>query len=649
MLKDFLIQLEKRPPLEHLLFRFRDLFEAGSAHEKVFSAGTFEELTGFLEQGEASFQAMAVQAGVRWSTTTQRVALRNKILKRGFLTPSCLWAYREMRGHQDELFRDYASADMCFMQIILLKETEPERAVPFLVERFVARKNEPEELRSAARLCVLRLLDSAASQELVRSFQSRYPSVELLFQWRPSIPGRHRSLGVEPRGLPVDFSQLVRSVHDLRELSSLTRTVYLVSSFYVPLSDKEWRSLWLTGTDELFFHRLRAAGVVESFNGGSLLSADLPKRNLVRKFLYEKYSLAKESVSKKRAERRKEERERKVRNAELDRQALEIVPDGIICVDGSGLLYYVNPAAEELLTRYKELRERIFGGASLEVALKEYSRERVMSRIRDTVREDDHAAEVFGDRISIAADGRRFELNLGRQVILIRDTTDQHLIDEEVGKLYRHELKAALDVMGAGIAGVKELTAEGKTDEALEMLDQVEKKRSDLFAMLEDRIDFIRLHSDLFQIRPSTVNLNLVVDTCMENYREAASAREIEIRSNHLHSSAVMVRGEERYLVRLLDNIIRNALKFSCKGSKIEVKVGSAGFEAFVAVQDAGPGIPPENLGRIFQLGFTTGGSGRGLYLARRIAEAHQGRIDVKSRAGQGACFTVMLPLVTEG
>jgi len=166
--------------------------------------------------------------------------------------------------------------------------------------------------------------------------------------------------------------------------------------------------------------------------------------------------------------------------------------------------------------------------------------------------------------------------------------------------------------------------------------------------MLEDRIDFIRLHSDLFQIRPSTVNLNMIVDTCMENYREAASAKEVEIRSNHLQTQGVMVRGEERYLVRLLDNIIRNALKFSCSGSKIDVKVGTAGFDAFVAVQDTGPGIPAENLGRIFQLGFTTGGSGRGLYLARRIAEAHHGRIDVKSRPGNGACFTVKLPLVPE-
>ena len=68
-----------------------------------------------------------------------------------------------------------------------------------------------------------------------------------------------------------------------------------------------------------------------------------------------------------------------------------------------------------------------------------------------------------------------------------------------------------------------------------------------------------------------------------------------------------------------------------------------------MSVQDQGPGIPLENMGKIFRLGFTTGGSGRGLYLAKRIASAHKGRIDVKSKPGQGACFTFLVPLITEG
>jgi signal transduction histidine kinase len=648
MLKKFIMQLERRTPVENLLSRFRQLFEPDHPHHPQFTDKTFSSLLDFLNKGEASYQNVAVQAAVRWAASSQRVMLRNAIQQRGFLTPSCLWAYRQARGNTEELFRDYPSPEMGFVQVLLLKETDPALSVPFLIERFLTRRDVSEELRAASRLCILRLLDSVVSPDLVRSLQSAYPGVPILNQWRPAIPGRWLDTNRGPNPGYIDFHQLVRSVHDLKELSSLTRTVYLLSSFYVPLTDKEWRSLWLSQTDQAFFDRLRLATVVDASNGGFMLSTDPSKQAVVKKFLYESYSLAKESVCRRRAERLREDHERKVRNSELDRQALEMVPDGIICVDRTGLLYYMNRAAESMLNENRMLREGLFGEGSLEDALRSYSREAVLSRIRASIKGDEHRGEIFGDRALIGSDGKQFEVELGQQVILLRDVTDRQLIDNEIGKLYRHELKAALDVMGVGLGTVKQLISQGRTDEGMEFLDQVEAKRVELFSMLEERIDFIRLHSDSFHIHPSTVNLNLVVDKCVTNYRDAAASMGVTVNSDHLHVSAIQVMGEERFLVRALDNILRNAVKFSPKGKEIEVSIGAANFEAFVRVKDTGPGIPPENLGKIFKLGFTTGGTGRGLYLARRIASAHGGRIDVKSRPGSGSTFTFWLPLLRE-
>jgi hypothetical protein len=251
MLKKFLMQLEKRTPVESLLSRFKGLFEPNPSHHPHFTDEAFSFLLEFLEKGEASYQNVAVQTAVRWAASSQRVMLRNTVLQRGFLTPSCLWAYRQARGNTDELFRDYPSPEMGFLQILLLKETDPALSVPFLIERFLTRRDVPEELRATSRLCILRLLDSVVSPDLVRSLQSSYPGVQILNQWRPAIPGRSLDANRGPNPGYIDFHQLVRSVHDMKELSSLTRTVYLVSSFYVPLSDKEWRSLWLSQTDQL--------------------------------------------------------------------------------------------------------------------------------------------------------------------------------------------------------------------------------------------------------------------------------------------------------------------------------------------------------------------------------------------------------------
>lgn len=643
------MQLEKRVPADTLMLRFKDLFENNAGDRPVFSEQGFRALRDFLTGGDRSFQGLAVQAGAKWSNSSQKVTLRNVIQERGVMTASCLWAYRLMRGHHEILFQQFDSVETAFMQILLLKEVDPAEGIPFLIDQFVTGRDLPEELRSASILCLLRLLDSSSNPDLVRSLQSRYPRVEALFQWRPGIPGRYLDLNDRPKGVSIDFRQLVGSVHGMKDLSSLTRVVYLFSLFYIPLSEKEWRSLLLTRTDQLFFQRLKSAGIVESTEGGFALSSDAAKRAMVRKFLYEKYSLARETVSRNRAVRRRETRERQVRTRQLDRQALEIVSDGIICVESEGRLYYMNAAAERMLGESRGLKERLFGAGSLEDALCGYSRAGVLSRVTATAPENGDAAEVFGDRVVISSAGKRFEVELGAQVILLRDVTDQHLIDEEIGKLYRHEMKAALDVMGAGLASVKEeLAGAGGIEEGIRSLDQVERKRVELFSMLEERIDFIRLHSDSFRIRPVEVNLNLVADRCVGNYRETTMGKGVEIDSNHLDVSAVMVLGEESFLVRALDNIIRNGVKFSEKGSKIKVVVGCEGSDGFVRVEDTGPGIPEENLGMIFELGFTTGGTGRGLYLARRIAAAHNGRIGVKSELGRGSRFTLRLPIVTE-
>ena len=231
MLLDFLKQLEKRPAIQPLLERFRPLFAETKPKGVVFSEKGFSQLMAFLEKGEPSFQSVAVQAGAHWSSSSQKVVLRNAILKRGFRTPSCLWAYRQMRGNPEQIMQECASPEMGLMQIMLLKEVEPAAAIPFLIERYVSRNDGQEELRNAARLCVLRLLDSRGTPDLIRSLQSRYPGVDFLSRWHPSIPGRKVLPNVPNRHEAVDFHDLVRIVRDVKELSSFTRTLYLVSLF----------------------------------------------------------------------------------------------------------------------------------------------------------------------------------------------------------------------------------------------------------------------------------------------------------------------------------------------------------------------------------------------------------------------------------
>lgn len=106
------------------------------------------------------------------------------------------------------------------------------------------------------------------------------------------------------------------------------------------------------------------------------------------------------------------------------------------------------------------------------------------------------------------------------------------------------------------------------------------------------------------------------------------------------------VRADPRHLEHVLLNVLLNACQATDDRGRVTVSTSRNGSTVEIAVEDDGPGIPPEDAERIFQPFYTTKskGSGLGLALVRRIVEAHGGVVDVSSRPGEGARFVLTLP-----
>ncbi len=129
----------------------------------------------------------------------------------------------------------------------------------------------------------------------------------------------------------------------------------------------------------------------------------------------------------------------------------------------------------------------------------------------------------------------------------------------------------------------------------------------------------------------------------------ALDARRAGVRlSSEIVDDAVVCCDAPR-IVQVLSNVIGNALKFTPPGGAVAVAVRASGGLACFTIADTGPGIPPDDLQRIFERSYRAGaqekpGHGLGLWIARRIALAHGGRIWAESAPGAGAAFFLTLP-----
>jgi signal transduction histidine kinase len=140
-----------------------------------------------------------------------------------------------------------------------------------------------------------------------------------------------------------------------------------------------------------------------------------------------------------------------------------------------------------------------------------------------------------------------------------------------------------------------------------------------------------------------------LMKSAVEMFRPIAEAKSIDLSSRPPPSGA-LVSCERHLILRVLANLIGNAIKFSPRGGAIEVTADCGPDWVRIAVRDEGPGIAAEHRAHVFdrywqQKGGDRRGSGLGLYIAKGIAEAHGGRIWIDGGAGSGTTVSFTLPL----
>lgn len=189
------------------------------------------------------------------------------------------------------------------------------------------------------------------------------------------------------------------------------------------------------------------------------------------------------------------------------------------------------------------------------------------------------------------------------------------------------------------------------TTALLRTVERDERQIRSMVRLLDDMLDVSRLRTGRLAMSPAPFDLAESTRAVVEAIQEQARGAGVQIALDAPPS--LPVEGDEFRIEQVLTNLLTNALRYG-QGKPVAVTAGQRGGEAFVAVKDQGMGIAPEDQERIFgqfertESAAAVSGLGLGLYIARQIAEAHAGRLEVRSRVGEGAEFILALPLPAE-
>jgi signal transduction histidine kinase len=218
-----------------------------------------------------------------------------------------------------------------------------------------------------------------------------------------------------------------------------------------------------------------------------------------------------------------------------------------------------------------------------------------------------------------------------------------------------HELRTPLN----GMLGFSELLVDGiygpLPDPALEVLGRVQKDGRHLLGLINDVLDISKIDSDQLKLSFDDYSMQSIVEAVVASTGSLAQAKGIEVKTS-ISPDLPIGHGDERRLTQVLLNIVGNAIKFTDTGC-VEIRVNTIRNHFAVAVEDTGPGIPPEEQSRIFEefqqvdnsITREKGGTGLGLSIARRLVDVHGGYIDVQSCVGVGTTFNIVVPVrVTE-
>src|SRR5438270_13260862 len=256
--------------------------------------------------------------------------------------------------------------------------------------------------------------------------------------------------------------------------------------------------------------------------------------------------------------------------------------------------------------------------------------------------EDVTAVRETSDKLAEALEAQR-DANVNLEKI---DRTKSEFLS-----IVSHEFRTAL----TGIQGFSELIRDGglEPDEVRAYGGYIFNDAERVNRLIGDMLDLDRMESGRMTMRSADVDINEVLSDSV--VRASSSSTMVDFKSD-LDPRLPIVTGDRDRLVQVVSNLVNNAVKYSPEGGTVTLSSRAEGAYALITVADTGLGIPPDEIGHVFErfrrvrsgAAQSIAGTGLGLTIVKQIVEMHGGKIWIESALGHGSAFHFTIPLAPE-
>jgi len=311
--------------------------------------------------------------------------------------------------------------------------------------------------------------------------------------------------------------------------------------------------------------------------------------------------------------------------------------------------------ASEKLVKKVLNRERNRSDKALEIERREEDRIRNVERFHQRLMAESLLESERSDTDANLLDERKqIDSDTELREVSHRHTKNALVSRDQFLAVVSHDLRNLIAPISLSAGLMRKLIRNGSCDlEALsKSVDVIERNAANMDRMINDLLDVERMANENLTIESAPLDVGSLLKECEDLFGPVALSKSLSM-TIEAHPKSIVAKLDHDRILQVMSNLIGNALKFTPAGGRIKLLMEELTSEIKISVVDSGPGIPENKREKIFER-FSQlktndrRGLGLGLFIAKWIVEAHEGKLSVQSEPGKGSTFSFTIPIQTK-